>query len=76
MLVVLTETYCNKVNSQITQRDDFIQNGFQFVQNISKRLSHLDAMYSRKLRFRYTRPIPILADRPLKNYLHATDFTF
>jgi len=25
MLVVLTETYCNKVNIQITQRDDFIQ---------------------------------------------------
>jgi len=25
MLVVLTETYCNKVNVQITQRDDFIQ---------------------------------------------------
>ena len=27
MLVVLTETYCNKVNIQITQRDDFIQSG-------------------------------------------------
>jgi len=27
MLVVLTETYCNKVNIQITQRDDFIQKG-------------------------------------------------
>ena len=27
MLVVLTETYCNKGNIQITQRDDFIQNG-------------------------------------------------
>ena len=26
MSVVLTETYCNKVNIQITQRDDFIQN--------------------------------------------------
>ena len=25
MLVVLTEIYCNKVNIQITQRDDFIQ---------------------------------------------------
>ena len=25
MLVVLTETYCNKVNIHITQRDDFIQ---------------------------------------------------
>ena len=25
MLVVLTGTYCNKVNIQITQRDDFIQ---------------------------------------------------
>jgi len=25
MLVVLTETYCNKVNIQITQRDFFIQ---------------------------------------------------
>jgi len=25
MLVVLTETYCNKVNIQITQRDGFIQ---------------------------------------------------
>jgi len=25
MLVVLTETYCNKVNIQIIQRDDFIQ---------------------------------------------------
>ena len=25
MLVVLTETYFNKVNIQITQRDDFIQ---------------------------------------------------
>jgi len=25
MLVELTETYCNKVNVQITQRDDFIQ---------------------------------------------------
>ena len=25
MLVVLMETYCNKVNIQITQRDDFIQ---------------------------------------------------
>jgi len=25
MLVVLTEMYCNKVNIQITQRDDFIQ---------------------------------------------------
>jgi len=25
MLVVLTETYCNKINIQITQRDDFIQ---------------------------------------------------
>ena len=25
MLVVLTETYCNKVNIQITQRDDCIQ---------------------------------------------------
>jgi len=25
MLVVLTETYCNKVNIQITQRDEFIQ---------------------------------------------------
>jgi len=24
MLVVLKETYCNKVNIQITQRDDFI----------------------------------------------------
>ena len=23
MLVVLTETYCNKVNIQITERDDF-----------------------------------------------------
>ena len=23
MLVVLTETYCNKVNIQITKRDDF-----------------------------------------------------
>ena len=27
MLVVLTETYCNKVNIQITQRDGFIQKG-------------------------------------------------
>ena len=26
MLVVLTETYCNKVYIQITQRDDFIHN--------------------------------------------------
>jgi len=25
MLVVLTETYCNKVNIEIKQRDDFIQ---------------------------------------------------
>jgi len=25
MLAVLTETYCNKVDIQITQRDDFIQ---------------------------------------------------
>jgi len=25
MLVVLTETYCNKVNIQITEQDDFIQ---------------------------------------------------
>ena len=25
MLAVLTETYCNKVTIQITQRDDFIQ---------------------------------------------------
>ena len=25
MLIVLTETYCNKVNIQITQRNDFIQ---------------------------------------------------
>jgi len=25
MLVVLTETYCNKVNIQITQGDEFIQ---------------------------------------------------
>jgi len=25
MLVVFTETYCNKANIQITQRDDFIQ---------------------------------------------------
>jgi len=25
MLVALTETYCNKVNIQITQRDDSIQ---------------------------------------------------
>jgi len=25
MLVVLTEIYCNKVDIQITQRDDFIQ---------------------------------------------------
>jgi len=25
MLVVLMETYCNKVNIQITQWDDFIQ---------------------------------------------------
>ena len=24
MLVVLTETYCDEVNNQITQRDDFI----------------------------------------------------
>jgi len=29
MLVVLTETYCNKVNIQITQRDDFIQKVYQ-----------------------------------------------
>ena len=29
MLVVLTETYCNKVNIQITQRDDFIQINFE-----------------------------------------------
>jgi len=28
MLVVLTETYCNEVNIQITQRDDFIQTEF------------------------------------------------
>jgi len=27
MLVVLTEMYCNKVNIQITQWDDFIQKG-------------------------------------------------
>jgi len=27
VLVALTETYCNKVNIQITQRDDFIQKG-------------------------------------------------
>jgi len=27
-LVVLTETYCNKVNIQITQRDDVIQKYF------------------------------------------------
>ena len=27
MLVVLTETYCNKLNIQITQLDDFIQIG-------------------------------------------------
>jgi len=25
MLVVLTDAYCNKVNIQVTQRDDFIQ---------------------------------------------------
>jgi len=25
MLVVLTETYCNKVNIHITQRDDFFK---------------------------------------------------
>ena len=25
MLVVLTETYCDKVNIKITQQDDFIQ---------------------------------------------------
>jgi len=25
MLVVLMETYCNELNIQITQRDDFIQ---------------------------------------------------
>ena len=31
MLVVLTETYCNKVNIQITQRDDFIQNDIREV---------------------------------------------
>ena len=28
MLVVLTETYCNKFNIRVTQRDDFIQNVF------------------------------------------------
>ena len=32
MLVVLTETYCNKVNRQMTQWDDFIQIAtFKFV---------------------------------------------
>jgi len=31
MLVVLTETYCNKVNIQITQRDDFIPVVLYFV---------------------------------------------
>jgi len=33
MLVVLTETYCNKVNIQITQGGDFIQ-----IQNIGLHL--------------------------------------
>jgi len=33
MLVVLTETYCNKVNIQVTQRDSFIQNvDFFFIE--------------------------------------------
>jgi len=31
MLVVLTETYSNKVNIQITQRDDFIQTEVKLV---------------------------------------------
>ena len=31
MLVVLTETYCNEVNIQITQRDDFVQKKVVFV---------------------------------------------
>jgi len=35
MLVVLTETYCNKVNIQITQRDDFIQIVYMFWNNVS-----------------------------------------
>jgi len=32
MLVVLMETYCNKVNIQKTQRDDFIQNITSFME--------------------------------------------
>ena len=36
MLVVLTETYCNKVNIQITQWDDFIQKEYvHYVQMYS-----------------------------------------
>jgi len=31
MLVVLMETYCNKVNIQITQRDDFIQKAVNII---------------------------------------------
>jgi len=32
MLVVLTITYCNKVNMQIAQRDDFIQKEIDLLQ--------------------------------------------
>jgi len=34
MLVVLTETYCNKVNIQITQRDVFIQIAYSPVHGL------------------------------------------
>jgi len=36
MLVVLTETYCNKVNIKITQRDDFIQTTNCFPERMTK----------------------------------------
>jgi hypothetical protein len=41
MLVMLTETYCNKVNIQITQRDDFIQNVDFYSKNKFEKLVHL-----------------------------------
>jgi len=34
MLVVLTETYCNKVNIQVTEQDDFIQISSPYVTHL------------------------------------------
>ena len=49
MLAVLTETYCNKVNIQITQRDDFIQ----IVNlNYTSKLSPHRAVNTRRLAYK------------------------